>query len=133
MENISPYYNEEYAPIHDDYVEAERRAKLDSQEEVNADSTVRNQTNKSKRQSRYDDEGYALPDYDENSSSPSSEHASFQQDNISVSARRKCKKGLHCLSWKRGMLFLTVIGIGVGSGVAIYLVMAYRGKIIVIS
>ena len=133
MEKLYDEEDEEYAPIYDDYVESERGSKPASHDDVNADSNVRNQRNKSKRQSRYNDEGYTLPDYEEGSSSSSSVRASFQQANISVYGLERCKKSFHCLTWKTGMIFLTMAGILVGSGVAVYLFMPYKGKGIVVS
>ena len=71
MTSNEDYYNERYAQIHDDYLSAE-----DWKNRQNANSTamkahaatmlqnILQNTSRQKRQSRYDENGYALPEYD---------------------------------------------------------------------
>ena len=75
MSSNPEYYNESYAPIHDDYVAEQERANQRSSnraESTRERTEMRQTTSKAKRYSRYDDDNYALPDLDENSSPPTS-------------------------------------------------------------
>ena len=64
MESKATYYNEEYSPISDDYREAEERAAQTNHQE----RTIQRENTGQKRQSRYDENDYALPDTDDEDS-----------------------------------------------------------------
>lgn len=67
------YYNEEYAPIQDDYIAAQRRDNESTNAEVeNRPPNTRRQNTRPKRTSKYDSEMYALPDIESDESPPPS-------------------------------------------------------------
>ena len=73
MSSDVTYYNEEYAPIQDDYIAAQFRDNERTNTELeNLPTNFRQQNTRRQRTSKYDSEMYALPDIDSNESSPPS-------------------------------------------------------------
>ena len=104
MSKSGEYYNEEYAPIHDDYLAAQ--ARLDLQQEAGslAESTAEDvemeqTTSSEKRRSRYDEDNYALPDLDEDSSPPTS--SANTSPNVVISTQDKVVGCNKILNWKQ--------------------------------
>ena len=115
MATVSDYYNESYAPISDDYRAAEARARLQKDDMTNKrvlETAIIQKSFRKKRQSRYDEDNYALPDSD----SESSKRSSVQAIDSSSGPQGKTKNN-KLLTWKfalAGFVILVLFSVAGG-------------------
>ena len=129
MSNAGEYYNESYAPIHSDYLAAEARANLAIRATVESTPvlTQNNQvtsrptrpaTSRKNRRSRYDENNYALPDYDE---------TSLRTTSSAFTARQMNTRSTNFFTWKTptiSMIVLVLLSVG---GTVAYFSMTSKG------
>ena len=104
MTQIGDYYNESYAPISDDYLAAQARDKLKN---TNSTYMRMNETTinpKSSRQSRYDEDNYALPECDSESS-----ERSYRENTVNSSRPKETTEKNKVLTWKFALIGLAVL------------------------
>ena len=123
------YYNMDYAAIHQDYLDAENRSNVSSNQEIELSNRAPQRTPKPKRISRKDSQNYDL--CDEESTSPPPSQTSHRRNNDSASDSKKNGNKLSWLTWKSFALSAILIGILVGAGVTFYFVADLKGYLAV--
>ena len=117
MATNEEYYNESYAPINDDYLAAEaweKRKKANSNAMRAHATTIMQNTSRPKRQSLYDEDGYALPDYDFEPSQSQSRHG-----NVTASEPKEKTERNKMFTWKFAILaFAALTLISIAGGLA---------------
>ena len=121
MSSIGDYYNENYAPIHDDYMAEQARIKLESSNLTKSTTEgmeMEQTTSREKRVSRYDEDNYALLDVDEESTPPTSSANDFPE--VITSTPKTMAGSSNCSTWKWGTLACSTFVIVLVSGILVY-------------
>ena len=110
MASSGEYYNEMYAPIQDDYMAEQARIDQESRNlsEANEEGMEMTQnTRRQKRLSRYDENNYALPDIDEDSSPPTSPTNSSPE--VVVTTPKEIAGNTKTCGWKYKLISCCVV------------------------